>query len=169
MKKIDTKKLTVVSLMVALNVVLSRFLSINAWNIKIGFTFVTVFAVAYLLGPIYGAITGALGDLIGALLFPIGEYFPGFTLTAALTGMMYGILLKGNTETKNVLIATIISQEILSLFLNTYWIHVLYNASFKGLFVTRIVQAIILTIVEFFTIKLLGRYMPAFERRFNLK
>ena len=31
--------------------------------------------------------------LVGALLFPTGAFFPGFTLTAACTGLLYGLCL----------------------------------------------------------------------------
>ena len=47
MKKFDTKMLVTAAVLIALNVVLSRFLSINAWNLKIGFTFVSIFVAAY--------------------------------------------------------------------------------------------------------------------------
>ena len=80
--------------LIAAAIVLSRFLSINAWNLKIGFTFVPVFLAAYLYGPLGGAIVGGIADFLGATLFPIGAYFPGFTLTCVLTGVVYGLLLQ---------------------------------------------------------------------------
>ena len=42
-KKMDTKMLVTAAILIALNVILSRFLSINTLSLKIGFTFVTVF------------------------------------------------------------------------------------------------------------------------------
>lgn len=93
MPKITTKNLTTMALLIALEIILSRFLSLSAWNTKIGFSFVPVVIAAILLGPVYAGIVGALADFIGAILFPIGAYFPGFTLTAFLTGMVYGLFL----------------------------------------------------------------------------
>ena len=165
MRNSSTKKLVVIALLVAMNIVLSRFLSINAWNIKIGFTFVTVFAAAYLYGPLYGAVTGALGDLVGALMFPIGAYFPGFTLTAALTGILYGILLYRNTDIKRIVPAALVSQAILGFLLNSYWISVLYHADFRALLATRAVQCIVMIIVEIVTMKLLGPTMKYLETK----
>ena len=43
-----TESLAVIAMLIAANVVLSRFLSFNVWNLKIGFTFVTVVFAAYL-------------------------------------------------------------------------------------------------------------------------
>ena len=58
MKKLDLKAMVTCAALIAAAIVLSRFLSINAWNLKIGFTFVPVFIAAYLYGPIGGAVVG---------------------------------------------------------------------------------------------------------------
>ena len=91
--KWNTRTLVTLSILTALEIVLNRFLSINAWNTKIGFSFIPVAVAGMLFGPLGGAVVGALGDLVGAILFPIGAYFPGFTLTAFLTGLVYGLFL----------------------------------------------------------------------------
>ena len=72
-------------------VVLSRFLSISTESLKIGFAFVPLVCCAMLYGPVWGAVAGGLADFIGAVLFPIGPYFPGFTLTNALIGLVFGL------------------------------------------------------------------------------
>ena len=91
--RFSTRMLTTLALLTAIEIVLSRFLSVNAWNIKIGFSFVPVVVAAILYGPIAAGIVAALGDFVGAILFPIGTYFPGFTLTAFLTGCVFGLFL----------------------------------------------------------------------------
>ena len=77
--------LTCLALLTAMQVVLSRFLSFNTLSLKIGFAFLPVAIGAAVLGPVGGAIVGGLGDFLGAVLFPIGPYFPGFTLTTLLS------------------------------------------------------------------------------------
>jgi len=156
MKKFDAKMLAVMAMLVALHVVLSRFLSINAFNLKIGFAFVPIFLAAYLFGPVEAALVGALGDFVGATLFPIGAYFPGFTLTCALTGIVFGLLLHREQSLVRVILAAAINQFILGLLLNTYWIHVLYGTPFKALFAVRIVQAAVLFVVEVVVMMLLS-------------
>lgn len=143
-----TTMLVTISLLVAMEIVLNRFLSINAWNIKIGLSFIPVVVAAILFGPVPAGIVAALGDFIGAILFPIGMYFPGFTLTAFLTGCVFGLFLyKKHRGHRMLRIAgsVAINQFVLSLFLNTFWISVLYGAPYWPLFMTRIVQALILT------------------------
>ena len=158
--KLDTKMIVTLGLLVAMEIVLNRFLSINAWNIKIGFSFIPVVMAAMIFGPVAAAIVGALGDFIGAMLFPIGAYFPGFTFTAALMGLCWGFFLHKNPTIVKIVIATVINQFILGLILNTYWISVLYGSPFKALFLTRIVQAVILTVVQIAVTYALSKAVP---------
>ncbi len=156
----NTRTLVTLAVLVAMEIVLSRFLSISAWNTKIGFSFVPIAVAAMLFGPVAGGITGALGDFIGALLFPIGAYFPGFTLTAFLTGVVFGLFLYKEQTVPRILGAVTVNQCVLSLCLNTLWISILYGSPYGPLFVTRIVQTVILFAVQTVTIIALAKVMP---------
>ena len=122
MPKITTKTLTLTALLAALEIVLSRFLSISAWNTKIGFAFVPVVLAALLLGPLQAGIVAALADFLGALLFPVGPYFPGFTLTAFLMGLCYGLFLYKKQSFLRILLAVAVHQLALSLLLNALYL-----------------------------------------------
>ena len=154
-QKFTTRTLTTLAMLIAIEVILSRFLSINAWNIKIGFGFVPVVIAAILYGPLAGGIVGALSDFIGALLFPIGTYFPGFTLTSFLMGMIFGLFLYKKQGWLQGLAAVGINQFILGLFLNTFWISVLYGSPYVPLLATRVFQSILLTVVQLICIQLM--------------
>lgn len=162
--KLDTKSLVTIALLVAMEVVLSRFLSISAWNIKIGFSFLPIAIGAILYGPIGGGLIAALGDFLGATLFPIGAYFPGFTLTAFLTGFVFGLFLYKSQSIPRIIGAVLINQCILSLCLNTLWISILYGSPYGPLFVTRVGQTLILVVVEVVTIIAVAKVMPRFRK-----
>ena len=153
--KFTTRVLTTLAMLTAIEIVLSRFLSLNAWNTKIGFGFVPVVVAALLYGPLAGGIVGALAEFIGAILFPIGAYFPGFTLTAFLMGMVFGLFLYPKQNLVRTLAAVGINQFILGLFLNTFWISVLYDSPFVPLLATRVIQSAILTVVQTVCIQLI--------------
>ncbi|MBR2674190.1 MAG: folate family ECF transporter S component [Mogibacterium sp.] len=155
--------LVTLSALIGIEIVLSRFLSISAWNTKIGFSFVPIVIAAMLYGHIAGGIVGALGDFIGAVLFPIGAYFPGFTLTAFFTGMVFGLLLYKGQSIARILTAVLINQCVLSLGLNTLWIAVLYGSPYGALFLTRIVQTVILIAVQTVVIAVIARALPRFK------
>jgi len=161
MFKRNTGLIAALGVLLAMDIVLTRFLSFSAWNTRIGFGFVPVVLAAMLFGAVPAAVLAALGDFLGATLFPIGPYFPGFTLTAFLTGLTFGLLLHRWRSTLRAALAVLIVQLILGLLLNTFWIHVLYGASFAALLATRLTQAALLSAVQFATVRAL---FPLAER-----
>lgn len=88
-----TKKMILAALFITLSIILSRFLSIKTPLLAISFNFVPVILSAAWLGPKYTVIVTGISDLIGAILFPFGEYFVGFTVSAVLLGLIYGLIL----------------------------------------------------------------------------
>jgi len=165
MRKINTRTIVYLGVLAALEIVLNRFLSINAWNIKIGFNFVPIAVAAILFGPIPAGIVGALGDFLGAILFPIGPYFPGFTLTSFLVGVVLGLFLHEKQSPVRILIAVGINQLVLGLFVNSFWISVLYMSPYAALLTTRIVQCAILLPVQFVVILLIGKALTTYGKR----
>lgn len=130
------------AIFVALEIVLNRFLSYNTSELKIGFAFVSIALCGVMLGPLWAAGAGAAADFLGAVLFPIGAYFPGFTLTAALTGLTYGLFLhrKAVRYLPHILPCALICCIVLSYGLNTVWISVLYGTPISVLLITRLPQ-----------------------------
>ena len=145
------------ALLTALDIVLSRFLSLSTLNTKIGFAFVPVAFAALLLGSVEAGIVGALSDFLGALLFPIGPYFPGFTLTAFLMGLVYGLCLHKKQSLSRLLLAVALHQLVLSLGLNTLWISLLYGSPYGALLLTRLPQTALLAGVQLALLPLLAR------------
>lgn len=165
MRKIQTKLVVTIGLLAAMHIVLSRFLSINTPILKIGFAFVPVFLAAWAYGPVPAAAVGALGDFLGAILFPIGPYFPGFTLSCGLTGLIFGLLLHKEQTLPRVLAAVALNQIGVSLLLNTFWLHILQGAPYTVLLCTRAWQSAILAAVELITITALTRSVTVIQRQ----
>ena len=128
--KISLRRLTVSALLIALDVVFTRVLAINMPLVKIGLGFAAVAISAMLYGPLWAALTAALGDLVGALLFPTGPYFPGFTLTAALTGLIFGLFLYRREKSwLRAFLAALTNCFFVTLVLNTLMIAVFFRSS----------------------------------------
>lgn len=154
--QIKTRTLVQVALLLTLEIVLSRFLSISTPLVKIGFAFIPVVICAMAYGPVWAGIMAALGDLIGAILFPIGIYFPGFTLSSGLCGVVYGLFLYKRTSSwPSLLIMLLIIRVVINLGLSTYWLTVLTGMPFMVLASTRIVQAIVLIPLQLIVIRAL--------------
>lgn len=140
--------ITISAMLVALEIVLNRFLSINTMGLKIGFSFVPIVFAAIFFGPLTAGIIYGISDFLGALLFPIGPYFPGFTLSAFFMGAVYGAFLYGREKPKffkNVLPPVIINSIVFGLFINTAWVSVLYSSkTYWGWFIYRLPEYAIL-------------------------
>ena len=113
----EFKRLNVVvfcGMMCALAMVLNMVASISVGPyIRIGFS-----------GGIFG---GAL-DVIKYLIKPEGAFFPGFTISAVLGGMIYGAFLyKKKVTVPRVFAAQLLVKVFVNILLNTLWLNMLYG------------------------------------------
>ena len=143
-KKTTTEKIVVIAFMIALEVVLSKLISINISFLRIGFGFLPIIFLAILYGPIWAGIGYAIGDLLGAFIFPTGAFFPGFTVTAFLTGLIYGLVLYRKKVTiTRALIANILVCTLCNLLLNTFWLTFIIGKGFKVLLASRAIKELV--------------------------
>ncbi len=166
-----TKKILLTAMFLASSIVLSRFLSIKTPIITIGFSFVPIMLSAIILGWKYSTFIAVASDLIGALLFPFGSYFIGFTITAFFTGLIYGILLYDKDGFKvdkkfiiKLLISTVLVTGVLNGGLNTIWIKITTRGASKVIVPVRIAKQLVMAPIKIFTI--LG-ITKSFEERIN--
>ena len=153
------------ALLVAIEIVLSRFFSISTPIVKIGFGFVPLVLAGMLFGPLYGCAVGAMADFLGANLFPIGPFWPGFTIIAGLTGLTYGLLLhrkegeQWTRTTSNIRIAVAVLAVtlVLQLGLDTLNLALLMGKGVIGLLPARMLKAVVMIPVQWVTISALYR------------
>lgn len=154
-KNFNSKMLTQLGLLIALQVILTRFLSIQTPIVRIGFGFLPIAIMGILFGPWIGGIGATISDLLGFVLFPSGTYFPGFTLTAFLTGFTYGALLYNKSKSPlRILSSTLIVCILLNLVLDTLWLSILMGKGYMALLPTRIIKSLVMIPVQFISIAL---------------
>lgn len=92
--KFNPRRLAFCAVLIALQVILKRFLTIRigSW-LYIGFGFLPNALAGWLMGPLWGMAVAGCSDLLGALLFPSGPFSPWFTMISAVAGLIYGLLL----------------------------------------------------------------------------
>ena len=148
-KKFDVKKLIQISLLIAIEVILTRFCSINTPIVRIGFGFLPIAIIAMMYGPLSAGISYAIGDILGMMLFPTGSFFPGFTLTAFLTGVVYGVFLYNKPKTWARIIGAVLTVcLVLNLGLDTCWLSILMGKGYLALLPTRIMKAALMIPVQ---------------------
>ncbi|WP_243108587.1 folate family ECF transporter S component [Clostridium rectalis] len=140
----DTKKMVIVSLLIALQVVLTRFLGIETPIVRISFGFLPLSICAAIFGPVVGAIAAVAADIIGMLVFPKGAYFPGFTLSAALSGFIYGFFLHRKPKSLlSIILAAVCVTLFVNLGLNTLWLSMITKNAVYAVILPRIVKNLV--------------------------
>jgi len=129
-------------LFIALEIVLTRFLSIQTPIVRIGFGFLPIALSGIMFGPMVGGVTAVLADLIRMAVFPNGfPYFPGYTLSAFLGGAIYGLLLyKKSVTVVRVGLAVLVIKLFVDLGLNTIWTSILQGKAILVILPTRMVS-----------------------------
>jgi len=148
-KNSNTLRLVVMAFMIAISVVLTRFCSINTPILRIGFGFLPCALMGIMYGPLWAGAGYAIADILGMVIFPNGAYFPGFTLTAFLTGLVYGFFYrKGEVTLKTSIVPNLIVSFGLNLILDTIWLMILMGQGFWALLPTRIVKCVVMFVIQ---------------------
>ena len=164
MKSATIKKMTTIGMLLALQLAAGRFITISLPTVKIGFSFLPIAITAILYGPMWGAATAAMGDILLALLGPYG-YYPPMTITALLTGALYGLLLyRKPANTVRVTICVVLQSVLLGLLLQTYWLSLLTGKGYLAYLPSRVLQNLVTIPLHIFCIRFIGyRLVDAVE------
>jgi ECF transporter S component (folate family) len=141
------KKVVLAGLLLAVLIVFERYISVETQFLRLSFAYVPYILIGTFLGPVWGALIGVAGDLLGMLLMPKASFFAGFTLNALLTGLTYGLFLYNRPDNRSYLIRLVISVLVAHLFINlgltTLWLAIMYKRAFMALVAARIAPNLI--------------------------
>ena len=153
MKRKSTQQLftlTCLALLTAMQIVLARYLAIPvSESIRFSFSFIPVVIAARRFGVVGGMLVYGLGDFLGAIIFPTGgAYFPGFTATAVVSGLIYGLYLGKKSSAVRIILSVLTSQILCTLLMNSYWVSTLYGSDFSAVLVSRVPQSIVMSLLQ---------------------
>lgn len=142
--------LTCLALLTAMQIVLARYLAIPvSESIRFSFSFIPVVIAARRFGVVGGMLVYGLGDFLGAIIFPTGgAYFPGFTLTAVISGLIYGLYLGKKISSLRIILSVLTSQILCTLVMNSYWVSTLYGSDFGAVLVSRVPQSLVMSVLQ---------------------
>lgn len=145
-----TQALAVTAMFIALIIVFNRLTIWAAPTLKIGFGFLALACIARLYGPVMAMKAGAIADIVSYILYPVGGfYFPGFTLTGLLEGMVYGCCLYGGSlNWRRVLLARMLVSFLLNVGLNSFWLKIFYGQAILTILPMRLLKSVLLFPVD---------------------
>lgn len=155
-----SRAISVTGLLMALSVILSRFASLRLAiggieGIRIGIGGLPNMIAGIVLGPWYGFAAGALSDILGMAISPMGAYMPHFTLTSALFGAIPGMVLRLLNEGRKISDPSLIhlgisvacAVAVVSWGLTPYFLNTLFGLDYRLIMPARIVEGIITIVV----------------------
>lgn len=168
---ISTQRLVTLAMLVALSIVLGRFSIQFTPEIRLSIVgFLPIAIAGALMGPVYGALTGAMGDILNYLLFnhAAGAYFPGYTLTALLSGWWYGVNLYrhplNHLSWKRIALCVIPISIVCEIGLNSLWTYLLYSKTFWAKLPLRVLTNVIECPLKMVLLMLMSRAVSRFPK-----
>lgn len=152
MKHFNTRTLSSLALLSALQVVLARFLiPMPDPTMRFSIEAVPILLAGYLFGPISGALVGFVGDMVGTLFSGFG-YNPLFAVPPILYGLCAGLLRHLVIQRCGFLriLLTILPAAVFgSMLWQSYWLSFFYGSrTFWGFLSMRAVQFSITSLVN---------------------
>ena len=140
----NPRALSLAAVLAALNLAINQFTIPVSGYLEISFDFLVSVATGFLCGPWVAALSGVATDLLGYVLRPNGPYCPGFTLSAMLAGILYGLwYYQRPVRLWRVVSCKLMATVLFNFLLTPLWLHVMYGQAFVVLSSLRIVKNII--------------------------
>lgn len=162
-KKPGAYMISMMGLLIAIMVVLSRILGFEWQFIKISFDFVPKIVMGMMFGPFWTGIGAVIADLIGMMLFAKAAFFPGFTLNAFLGGVIYGYFFyKKEVTWRNAFLCTVANTVLIGLILTPIWLAIMYNQPLTSWVIwgPRLTKAILMLPIQTGLTYVVGRMIP---------
>lgn len=141
----ESKKIAGLAVLLAIHVLLSR-IAIGPDFAKISLAFIPLVIAGYFYGSVANMFMCMLANIIVFTIFSTGTFSPFFLFSAALAGLVYG-LLKKPTITRIVLVNLVVVVGI-SFFLNTAIISFSYHVPLEGLLLSRAIRTTITLVIQ---------------------
>lgn len=172
-KKISTRELTAIGLLIALTMVLgyiSGFLRIGNIS-KFSISFISVFVAAAAFGPVIGGFVGAAADFMSYVVNPTGPYLWQLTLIEFAYGFLFGLLFYRNVNEEDRLsflwyriVLCVLLQFAVNMIAKTFVLVSvgLIPASFGAAVSVRAPGCIVMAVLQILLLGVFNRYMPRF-------
>ncbi len=160
------KYLAIMGFLVALQTILNGFRIPVSENLNIMFSYIPFAILGMIVGPSAAMVCGVIADFLGVITSGFGPYFPGYTLSKVLSGLIYGLMLYRQKPTFPRILATkAIINYLINVLLGSLWSSMLYSQSFLYFASVSVVKNTILLPFEALILFLMLKYLHPFLKR----
>lgn len=145
----NVRCITLIAMFGAIATVLSSLRISIGDLIKISLVFLPNNIVYYLFGPVVGALYAGTMDILTYFIKPEGGFFPGFTLSSIVTGLIYGVILyKKPIKFSRIFISNLIQILVVSIVMNNLWLSMMNGNPFLVNLAARALKSVIMIPVQ---------------------
>lgn len=164
----NVRMLTLAGIITAASIVLESFpIYLLGTSLKIYFSFLVISLGCYVYGPAVGILVGFANDTLGFLISSFGEpYFPGYLITAMLSGLIYGTLLyRQRITVLRLVVVRLVINYGSNVLLGSAWKAMLYGKGYYYYFTTGLVKNTTMLPIEVLLMVLMFQLaLPALAR-----
>lgn len=149
MKKLEIRNIASLGVLIALNVVATRFLGFRTLTVRVSFGRVFIILAGLWFGPLEGALVGGISDALGCVLAGTG-FYPPLMISPILMGILIGSArpwLVKKMSLRKLLLVVAGANLITTMFVATWALSLLYGTPFTVLFISRIPQYLVNTAI----------------------
>lgn len=149
--RLTTRRLTLAAMLCGLQVILGKMSIGDPALLKVGLGFIATALIGYCLGPWIGGGVMVVNDIISNTILNTGNmFFPGFTLSAFISGVIAGIFLyQQPVNWRRIFCYEFVQILVSNVFLTTLWIYIMSlstgsgSRTFNALLILRLPKEII--------------------------
>lgn len=172
------KTIVICGLMIALAAAIEALNPLNFGELlKIRLDFAATAVMGFVAGPVAAPIAAAVGDVVRYIIKPAGgAFFPGYTLSAAAGGFIYGIFLykKGKIilkkRTTDIIFKCFLAKFSINLFvnviLNSVWVYMTTGKALSVLMPARILKNLVALPFEVLILFAVIYYVDKYLRKY---
>ena len=145
----NLRKVAFAALVIAMRVAMAGIFIPVGPNLRVYFHFFVTALGGLVCGPIMALLIGFGADVLGVLLFPSGAYFFGYTLSAMVGALVYGLFLyKRPISMVRIALCKATVNIGVNVLLGSLWSAMLYSKGYYYYFVQSITKNILLLPIE---------------------
>lgn len=158
--------LVIAAFIIALRIVVGIIYIPLGENLRMLFKFIPDAVGSLIFGPLLGIFVGAIADILGAFIFPTGAFFPGYTLSAALTYLVFSLsFYRREISVLRIFLARFSTNAFINVLLGSVWSQMLMGKGYIYYMLKSAVKNAVLLVPEVIVILIVFRaLMPVLQK-----
>ena len=163
------KLLVFAALMVAVTRALSLIPGIPIWHTKLTWDFLARSVCAMVCGPVLGLAFGFVEDILGFVLQPTGDFFPGYTLSTMAGVLVYALFFfRRRITVLNLFLANLVVNVAVNALMGSVWSTMVRGGVYWGWFLPSLGKNLLTLLPKTLVLYVLFQALLPILQRMNL-